>query len=164
MSKENVQKFIEKVNNDQALRQEIEAKMEGVEEMDAIAEQLAAFSEKAGLPFTADEYKRECQKLPEGVLDNVAGGTATEFAEITGLQRELEQRMKEAGEGWWSVNRFQTWTTRLKKVGIEADLSAGFAYTGAGSRNNTYRCMKTGKMILHEEVINFIKTGKKSWL
>ena len=163
MAKENVQKFIEKVDSDQALRQQIEAKMEGVEEMDAIAEGLAAFSEKAGLPFTADEYKRECQKLPEGDLDNVAGGTRAEVQEIADLANKLTERQKEAGVGWAGRN-FSSYTGSLKDCGIEADLSWGFMATGAGSKNNTYRCMKTGKMLLHSEVIEFIKTGKKSWL
>lgn len=163
MAKENVQKFIEKVDSDQALRQQIDAQMEGVKDMDAIAEGLAAFSEKAGLPFTADEYKRECQKLPEGDLDNVAGGTATEVKEIGDLVDQLMERQKEAGVGWAGRN-FSSFSGRLKDCGIDADLSWGFIGTGAGSVNNTYRCMQTGKMLLHSEVIEFIKTGKKSWL
>lgn len=163
MAKENVQKFIEKVDSDQALRQQIDAQMEGVKDMDAIAEGLAAFSEKAGLPFTADEYKRECQKLPEGDLDNVAGGTRAEVKEIADLVDKLMERQKEVGVGWAARN-FSSFSGRLKDCGIDADLSWGILTTGARSVNNTYRCMKTGKMLLHSEVIEFIKTGKKSWL
>ena len=162
MAKENVQKFIEKINNDQELRQQIEAKMDGVEDVDAIAEVLAAFSEKAGLPFTANEYKLASQKLQEGDLDKVAGGTFAEVNDFLSLGKEIEQRLKEAGASWWFRNRIRCWDTTFKKLGNDAEISGKLF--GICSKNNTYRCMQTGKMILHSEVIDFIKTGKKSWL
>lgn len=162
MAKENVQKFIEKVDSDQELRQQIEAKMNGVNDVDAIAEGLAALSEEVGLPFTADEYKLASQKLPEADLDNVAGGTFKEINELLDVQKYMGTRLKEAGEGWWSRNRPQVMETQYEKLGIDVYLYGRFF--GAASKNNTYRCLKTGKMLLHSEVIEFMKTGKKSWL
>lgn len=127
MSKENVKKFIEKVENDQALRQQIAS-----------------------------------QKLTEDDLGNVAGGTFKEINELLDVQKYMGDRLKEAGEGWWGRNRPMLMETYYKKLGIDVNLYGRFF--GAASKNNTYRCMKTGKMLLHSEVIDFIKTGKKSWL
>jgi len=164
MSMENVQKFIERVDSDEALRRQIEEQMASAEDLDAIAEQLAAFGEKVGIPFTAAEYKMECQKLPEDDLDNVAGGTRTEVDEIDEYAFTAGiKRLKEAGEGWWSVNRPQSSSTILEKLGIESDLSVGRFATGIGSKNNTYRDKQTGQMILHSEVIEYLRTGKKTW-
>jgi len=163
MSMENVQKFIERVDSDEALRRQIEEQMASVEAPDAIAEQLAAFGEKVGLPFTAEEYQRECQKIPEEELDNVAGGTATEDLEIKQHADQIKALMKKAGEGWWSLNRPQGIDSALGKLGIDADSSAGFLTLGPGSKNNTYRDKETGQMILHSEVMEFLKTGKKPW-
>ena len=105
--------------------------------------------------------KLENQKLPEEALDAVAGGTKKETGELADSIYLIQKRMDEAGEGMWSINRPQTIGTMLKKLGIEADLSEGFM--GLGSKNNTYRDIQTGQMILHSEVMEFIKTGKKSW-
>ena len=165
MSMENVQKFIERVDSDEALRRQIEEQMASVEAPDAIAEQLAAFGEKVGLPFTAEEYQRECQKIPEEDLDNVAGGTSAEVIDLRhqGTLGNVDKRLKEAGEGWWSINRPQTLDTVLGKLGIDADTSGGFLNLGPGSVNNTYRDKQTGQMILHSEVMEFLKTGKKPW-
>ena len=164
MSMENVQKFIERVDSDEALRRQIEEQLASVEDPDAIAEQLAAFGEKVGLSFTAEEYQRECQKIPEEALDNVAGGTATEDEDILMKEKQnVLKRLDEAGLGWWDRNRPKGIDSALGLLGIETNSSSGLLGTGIGSRNNTYRDKQTGQMILHSEVIEFIRTGKKPW-
>ena len=52
----------------------------------------------------------------------------------------------------------------LAKLGIECHSSTGVWGGGAGSVNNTYRDMKTGQYLLHEEVLDYIRTGNKSWI
>ena len=162
MAKENVKKFIERVNGDEDLRRQIEEQLETVTDENTIAEQLATFGEKVGLPFTPAEYKIESKKVSADQLDDVAGGTEREMTDLEFLMKKgfYNKRLEEVNKG--SIFKFGH-TDILGKLGIEADLSGGFLGTGLGSKNNTYRDKETGQMILHSEVVEYIKTGEKTW-
>jgi hypothetical protein len=98
------------------------------------------------------------KKLSFDELDNVAGGTLREVNQLAAAFRESKvsghRRLFWAGESLEAT---------LDKIGIVTRTSEGFCGIGAGSVNNTYKEKSTGKMILHEEVIEYIRTGRKSW-
>lgn len=103
------------------------------------------------------------EKLSEEDMDNVAGGTYKET-------EELQYALKIASDAWLKIGLWGRLKAGfgvdgpvdiLSDLGIEADTSVGFF--GAGSVNNTYRDKETGQFLLHKEVIEFLKTGKKSW-
>ena len=98
------------------------------------------------------------KKMTTNQLDDVAGGTATEYNDFEILRSKgiLEKRCREAG-----VGKVYGYANILNKLGIESDLSEGFL--GIGSVNNTYRDKETGQMILHSEVVEYLKTGEKTW-
>ena len=106
----------------------------------------------------AQENVNELQKLSLDEMDSVAGGTWKEVAELIQAFNSNPKMVKANG-----YNRVcdLTMEDALRKVGIEAKTSAGFF--GAGSVNNVYRDKNTGKMLLHEEVIEFLRTGRKTW-
>ena len=102
----------------------------------------------------------EVEKLSETDLDEVAGGTFNENVE---LNRSLYQSPILKEHGWNGFNiQFYSFARILSDVGIEARTSEGFL--GGGSVNNVYRDMRTGQFLLHKEVVDFVKTGQKSWI
>ncbi len=161
MAKENVKKFIERVNGDEDLRRQIEEQLETVTDENTIAEQLATFGEKVGLPFTPAEYKIESKKVSADQLEDVAGGTFAEANDIHVAFGAGKKLLEEKGCGWWT-RYMASDEDKLAALGIDANNSTGLAY-GIGSRNNTYRDKETGQMILHSEVIEYLKTGVKTW-
>ena len=92
------------------------------------------------------------KKLSFDELDNVAGGTWRETGELVHAYNKNRKKDR-------AISYTIEW--HLRKIGIEAKTSWGFY--GAGSVNNVYREKNTGKMLLHEEVIEFLRTGRKSW-
>lgn len=111
----------------------------------------------------ADEkLKNELMKDEE--LEDVAGGTVTEFGEICGAMANnfaLSNLLK--GSSHLPVGNLvqrEIVVAILKnKMGIEADVSLGLLGTGIGSENNTYKDLcNDGKPMTHDEVLNRIKT------
>ena len=49
----------------------------------------------------------------------------------------------------------------LNKLGIDADVSVGFL--GLGSKNNIYVDRATGMKLSHREVVDYVRTGIKTW-
>lgn len=98
------------------------------------------------------------QKLPLDELDNVAGGTLREVNELSAAFRQ--SKVSDYRKLFWAGESLEA---ILDKIGIVARTSEGFCGIGAGSVNNTYKEKSTGKMILHEEVIEYIRTGRKTW-
>ena len=96
----------------------------------------------------------ETQKLSEESLDNIAGGTWKESSELV---KEYNKKVSFLRE-----TNIDGLAERLREMGIDAKISFGFY--GIGSDTNTYRCMKTGKMLLHSEVVEFLRTDRKSWM
>jgi hypothetical protein len=98
------------------------------------------------------------KKLSFDELNNVAGGTLREVNQLSAAFRQS----KVFGH-LYSYLLANLHEATLDKIGIVAKTSEGFCGIGAGSVNNTYKEKSTGKMILHEEVIEYIRTGRKSW-
>ena len=96
------------------------------------------------------------KKLSFDELNNVAGGTLREKNQ---LQAAFRQSKVFGHLNLYLVANGHE--AALDKIGIVAKTSEGFI--GAGSVNNTYKEKSTGKMILHEEVIEYIRTGRKTW-
>lgn len=105
----------------------------------------------------------EKKKMTADQLDDVAGGTEKEMRELEAFGRDggYRARAKEANIALKTLTFGHT--DALSQLGIEADLSYGFLGTGLGSKNNTYRDKETGQMILHSEVVEYLKTGEKTW-
>ena len=61
MAQENVTKFIEMIDADEALVKKVNEMLADAGSEDDIASKLAAFSTELGLPFTVEEYKKEHQ-------------------------------------------------------------------------------------------------------
>lgn len=111
------------------------------------------------------------KKLSVNQLDDVAGGTTSEVADLGKLRNYIEQRAIErlGQEGWnkWNLEKMggnflsADAVDFFAPLGIEANISRGFL--GIGSVNNTYRDKETGQMILHSEVVEYIKTGVRTW-
>ena len=95
------------------------------------------------------------QKLSLDELDNVAGGTRREMKE---LGAAYNSRVP-----WYKELTPDGVVKKLREMGIETNSSWGIMGTGINSVNNTYKEIKTGKMLLHEEVVEFLRTGRKVW-
>lgn len=118
----------------------------------------------------AEEIKKETEKLHMEDLDQVSGGTYTEFNAIKDAlensafaakyKPNFFARLDSLNYMSPSLGSTYQW---LDKMGIEADISDG-VILGWGSKNNTYKDKETGMMLMHSEVMNYIRTGKKSWL
>lgn len=122
------------------------------------------------------ENMKDAKKLNLEEMNTVSGGTSTECGELRDAlynsehwksmvgQNALTAVLGAATGGLGGVIRSMN-SSELKTVldgmGIEADLSTGLF--GIGSKNNTYRDKETGAMLLHSEVIEYIKTGRKTW-
>lgn len=116
------------------------------------------------------EGTKETKKLKLEEMDTVSGGTRTESEEIWKALNDSSKRWELMGRGVWRSaltgglsGEFSTGAIEevLNGMGIEANCSRGFF--GIGSKNNTYRDKETGAMLLHSEVLDYIKTGKKTW-
>ena len=99
--------------------------------------------------------QENAKKLSFDELNNVAGGTLREKNQ---LQAAFRQSKVFHLNLYLVANGHEA---ALDKIGIVAKTSEGIL--GAGSVNNTYKEKSTGKMILHEEVIEYIRTGRKTW-
>lgn len=105
----------------------------------------------------------ETNKLTMADMATVAGGTARECKELNGLfdKGYVTARLKEEGKFKW---RFcDSMEDILSDLGIEAHMDWGFLSLGIGSKNNTYRDKETNQMLLHSDVVSYLKTGVKSW-
>ena len=99
--------------------------------------------------------QENAKKLSFDELNNVAGGTLREKNQLAAAFRQSKG---------FHLNLYLVANgheAALDKIGIVAKTSEGII--GAGSVNNTYKEKSTGKMILHEEVIEYIRTGRKTW-
>lgn len=107
-------------------------------------------------------------EINDKVLDSVSGGTCAECREITSAIAESEN-----SRGLGKVANALSYLpgcsaggaygveVALDSMGIDADTSVGFM--GIGSKKNTYVDRATGAKISHGEVLNYIRTGRKSW-
>jgi hypothetical protein len=103
---------------------------------------------------------KEDMKIQIDDLEQVAGGTQTETKQLLNELRSSAFAAKFGSEwSYWGSGDLK-W---LADMGIEAKTSTGFLGTGIGSVNNTYRDKATGVWITHDEVIDYIRTGKKGW-
>lgn len=114
--------------------------------------------------------EKEMKKLDMEAMNEVSGGTFKE-------SEEIEEALMKYGHNWelglrdsWrnglsggTSKAFSTGAIEevLDGMGIKADCSKGLL--GIGSKNNVYKDKKTGMNLLHSEVLEYIKTGRKSW-
>lgn len=97
----------------------------------------------------------DSEKLSEEDMDKVAGGT---YKENNELFCAIHNSPMLAKHGWNQFNMaFYSYARILSDAGIDADT----AWSGA---NNAYRDKETGQFLLQKEVINYLETGKKSWI
>ena len=107
------------------------------------------------------EMKLQNEVLTMESLDGISGGTVGELEDLTKAMVS-NPTLKKLGSFDTHVpgaNRIladQVEKILQKDLKIDADISLGFLGTGAGSKNNTYRDMTTGKYISHQEVLNRI--------
>ncbi len=99
--------------------------------------------------------------MNEAELNAVAGGTVKEFSEIlSAISKKpgLKKALNISGHlpGGNLIGRAVIEKAFKDNLGIEADISLGFLGTGAGSDPNTYKEIKTGKMLTHQEVLSRI--------
>lgn len=170
MAQANVKKFVEMVEADKALQEAINLKIaDSKTEGEAIAA-FAAFSEEKGVPFTVAEFKKEQSRIPDEQMDNVAGGTDTECCELRDAFAKssywtefcIRNGARNVATLGMSDGLFMgALEETLDSAGIEANCSQGLL--GLFSKNNTYKDKATGAMLLHSEVIEFLKTGRKTW-
>ncbi len=96
----------------------------------------------------------DAEKISEKDLDEVAGGNYKENLE---LDKKIGKSPVLEKYGWnWFNKDFYTFKRIMSDVGIETNT----AWSGA---NNQYRDKETGQFILHQEVMDFLETGVKSW-
>lgn len=119
------------------------------------------------------ENMKDMKKLNLEEMDKISGGTYKECGELfdafmssshTGSKvGAIIQRICDDIHTLGLAEAFSSGNMEglLNEIGIEADCSKGFL--GIGSKNNTYRDKATGTMLLHGEVLEYIKTGKKTW-
>ena len=109
----------------------------------------------------ATENMDEMKKLSLNEMEDVSGGTFNECNEIRGaiVEAHNQGRLKDIGSGKFWVSDVAE--DLLNQLGIECHASEGFF--GIGSVNNTYRDKETGQFLLHREVVEYIKTGKRKW-
>ena len=105
----------------------------------------------------------EVKKLSLNEMENVSGGTNYECVEINsviaaGITSGKYKNIKRS----WSLTDTGVTEKYLDQFGIECHASAPFL--GIGSINNTYKDKETGQNILHSEVMQYLREGKKKWL
>ena len=112
------------------------------------------------------EKKIDEVKLSLNEMEDVSGGTRTECWDIADAISEAHAKGLHKSADWtnplWGLG--DRAEHNLANLGIECHSSTGVWGGGAGSVNNTYRDMKTGQYLLHEEVLDYIRTGNKSWI
>ena len=117
----------------------------------------------------------EMERMNDFELDNVSGGTVTEFEEILdagnskiGFAGDLGGAARKALDLLGPASSMAKsaaymilapmWEKALKKdLNIDANISIGWLGTGFRSSHNSYSI--DGKGISHQEVINMIKTA-----
>jgi bacteriocin-like protein len=107
-------------------------------------------------------------EINEKELDKVSGGTCAELREIISAVAESEGR-----EGLGKFAKGLSYLpgclsggaygaeAALNELGIDADVSVGVM--GIGSKANVYVDRATGMKLSHREVVNYVRTGKKTW-
>lgn len=103
----------------------------------------------------------EVRKISLGDMEDVSGGTWTENREISAAMNEAHEKGLHLNADSANIFHDVRSERNLDKIGIECHASSGC--WGIGSVNNTYRDKETGQYILHEEVLDYIRTGQKSW-
>ena len=109
-----------------------------------------------------DEKILQKEQLSDAELEKVAGGTVKELEELTEaiVSNSTLKFLGKANSHVPGANRLVADAVEgiLKdQLNIDADISLGFLGTGAGSSKNTYRDMKTGQYITHQDVLDRIK-------
>ena len=105
----------------------------------------------------------ELEKMSDEELEAVAGGTVGEFEELTKAIVSNPTLKKLGGFDSHVPALNGLLANQVEKflqdnLQIDADISLGFLGTGAGSKNNKYVDMTTGKYISHEEVLKRIES------
>ena len=93
-------------------------------------------------------------------LEQVAGGTVGELEDLMSANTSGNI----LAEGGAHVPGFNngaatTMRNRLSSLGIDADISLGFAGTGFGSKANKYTNKATGERMSHQEVLEVLKAN-----
>lgn len=93
-------------------------------------------------------------------LEQVTGGTVSELEDLMSANTSGNI----LAEGGAHVPGFNngaavTMTNRLSSLGIDADISLGFAGTGFGSVANKYTNKETGAIMSHQEVLDVLKAN-----
>ncbi len=108
------------------------------------------------------------KEINEKELDTVNGGTCAEVREIISAVAANEGK-----EGLGKATNIMSYIpggtsgsaygveVALDKLGIDADVSVGFL--GLGSKNNIYVDRATGMKLSHREVVDYVRTGIKTW-
>lgn len=98
------------------------------------------------------------KELTKEQLDNVSGGTVTEFEELMDCIYPGEEMCRPI---WRGVSHLPaansalaaTLEKDLLQFGIRANISTGFAGTGLCSKENMYQDTHTGAALTHSQVI-----------
>ena len=105
----------------------------------------------------------ELEQLTDDQLEQIAGGTVTEYREICNAfaNNPILKGVLEIPENVPLANLMSKgdFENILKKyMGIDADISLGFLGTGLGSAPNTYKDLRNGgRSMTHAEVIDRIE-------
>ena len=100
-------------------------------------------------------------------LETVSGGTVGEFEELIEAYTNNPYLGEAAGLICGHIPGVNNGLAALvesslgDKLGIEADISLGFAGTGIGSDPNTYFDKATGQPLTHQQVLDRIKNYGK---
>lgn len=95
-------------------------------------------------------------------LEKVSGGTVGELKDLTNalVSNPFFNKLGKFESHVPGVNRIVADSVEKvlqEDLKIDADISLGLFGTGAGSKNNSYRDMKTNQFISHAEVLDRIK-------
>ena len=112
--------------------------------------------------------------MSEEQLDNISGGTVTEFTEIyaalekqAGVAGKVSEGLRKVldhlpggkiGEAAWRNAAAPLAEKALKECyGVNADMSIGFVGTGIGESGNKYS--RNGQALTHQEVLGIINAA-----
>ena len=110
----------------------------------------------------AEEKILNEEQLSDEELEKVAGGKVAELEDLTKaiVSNPTLKFLGKANSHIPGANRLLADAVEgvLKdQLNIDADISLGAFGTGAGSSKNTYRDMKTGQLLTHQDVLDIIK-------
>ena len=97
--------------------------------------------------------KFENGKMNDMELENVAGGTHREMVELHSAMTKNPSKLGTHIPGISEITKSHIIDRLKDEYGIEAHIDIGWLGMGIASENNTYKDIKTGKSLTHQEVM-----------